>query len=103
MPVTQSKLEPMLINGELKESSATNRIPVYDPSTEEVIAEIPNAIASEVDAAISAARLAFDGGWSQSTAQERGRILFRIAEKIRAEAPLLAALESRNTGKPIVE
>jgi betaine-aldehyde dehydrogenase len=103
MPVTQSKLEPMLINGELKGSAATNRIPVYDPSTEEVIAEIPDATTGEVDAAIAAARLAFDGGWSQSTAQERGRILFRIADKIRAEAASLAELESRNSGKPIVE
>jgi betaine-aldehyde dehydrogenase len=104
MPVTQSKLERMLIGGELTESASSNRIPVYDPSTEEVIAEIPDATTAEVDAAIAAARHAFDeGGWPQTTAQERGRILFRIAEKIRAEAPLLAELESRNSGKPIVE
>jgi betaine-aldehyde dehydrogenase len=104
MPVTQSKLESMLINGELTESASTNRIPVYDPSTEEIIAEIPDATNAEVDAAIAAARHAFDeGGWPQTTAQERGRILFRIAEKIRAEAASLAELESRNSGKPIVE
>src|SRR6201995_938244 len=104
MPVTQSKPESMLINGELAESSSANRIPVYDPSTEEVIAEVPDATPAEVDAAIAAARRAFDeGGWPQTTAQERGRILFRIAEKIRAEAASLAELESRNSGKPIVE
>ena len=104
MSVTQSKLEPMLINGELQEGNSTNRIPVYDPSTEEVIAEIPDATSADVDAAIAAARTAFDhGGWPQTTAQERGRILFRIAEKIRAEAASLAELESRNSGKPIVE
>ena len=104
MSVTQSKLEPMLINGELQEGNSTNRIPVYDPSTEEVIAEIPDATSADVDAAIGAARTAFDhGGWPQTTAQERGRILFRIAEKIRAEAASLAELESRNSGKPIVE
>ena len=104
MTVTQSKPEPMLINGELQEGNSTNRIPVYDPSTEEVIAEIPDATSADVDAAIAAARIAFDhGGWPQTTAQERGRILFRIAEKIRAEAALLAELESRNSGKPIVE
>ena len=104
MPVTQSKLEPMLINGELTGGASSNRIPVYDPSTEEVIAEIPDATAAEVDAAIAAARRAFDeGGWPQTTAEERGRILFRIADKIRAEAALLAEIESRNSGKPIVE
>jgi len=104
MTVTQSKLEPMLINGKLQEGNSTDRIPVYDPSTEEVIAEIPDATSADVDAAIIAARNAFDhGGWPQTTAQERGRILFRIAEKIRAEAASLAELESRNSGKPIVE
>jgi betaine-aldehyde dehydrogenase len=104
MAVIQSKSEAMFINGEWTEGTSTGRIPVYDPSTEEVIAEIPDASAFDVDTAVAAARHAFDeGGWPQTTAQERGRILFRIAEKIRAEAPLLAELESRNSGKPIVE
>src|SRR6201992_2471880 len=104
MTVTQSKLEPMLINGELQEGNSTKRIPVYDPSTEEVSAEIPDATSADIDAAIAAARIAFDhGGWPQTTAQERGRILFRIADKIRAEAAVLAELESRNSGKPIIE
>ncbi len=104
MSVTQSKPEAMFINGEWTEGSSSNRIPVCDPSSEEVIAEIPDASVADVDAAVAAARHAFDqGGWPQTTAQERGRILFRIAEKIRAEAPQLAELESRNTGKPIVE
>jgi betaine-aldehyde dehydrogenase len=94
----------MFINGEWTEGSSSSRIPVYDPSTEEVIAEIPDASTADVDAAVAAARRAFDeGGWLQTTAQERGRILFRIAEKLRAEAPELAELESRNSGKPIVE
>ena len=94
----------MFIDGKWIEGSSAKRIAVYDPSTEEVIAEIPDATASEVDAAIAAARRAFDhDGWPQTTAQERGRILFRIAEKLRAEAPQLAELESRNSGKPIVE
>ena len=90
MSVTQSKSEAMFINGEWTEGSSSNRIPVYDPSSEEVIAEIPDASVADVDAAVAAARHAFDqGGWPQTTAQERGRILFRIAEKIRAEAPRL--------------
>jgi betaine-aldehyde dehydrogenase len=94
----------MYIDGKWVEGASGKRIPVYDPSTEEVIAEIPDASNSEIDSAIAAARRAFDeGGWPQTTAQERGRILFRIAEKLRAETPQLAELESRNSGKPIVE
>jgi betaine-aldehyde dehydrogenase len=96
--------QEMFIDGKWIEGTSAKRIPVYDPSTEEVIAEVPDAGNSEVDAAIAAGRRAFDhDGWPQTTAQERGRILFRIAEKLRAEAPQLAELESRNSGKPIVE
>src|SRR5271154_2087965 len=104
MAVSQTSCEPMFINGEWTEGSSGKRIPVYDPSTEEVIAEIPDASAADIDAAVAAARYAFDeGGWPQTTAQDRGRILFRIAAKLREEAPQLAELESRNCGKPIVE
>jgi len=84
--------------------SAGKRFPVYDPSTEEVIAEAADCGPSEVDRAVAAARAAFDsGGWPQTTAQERGRILFRLADKIRQNAAELAELEARNCGKPIVE
>jgi betaine-aldehyde dehydrogenase len=94
----------MYVNGEWTEGSSNDWIPVYDPSTEEVIAEVPNASVADISAAVSAARQAFDeGGWPQTTAQERGRILFRIADKLRADAPALAELECRNSGKPIVE
>src|SRR6202453_2023615 len=104
MAVSQTSCEPMFINGEWTEGASGKRIPVYDPSTEEVIAEIPDAGAADVDAAVSAARHAFDeGGWPQTSAQERGRILFRIAAKLREEAPLLAGLGSGNWGKPILE
>lgn len=94
----------MHINGEAAESVSGQYFPVYDPSTEEVIAEVPEASAADVDRAVAAARTAFDSGpWPQTTAQERGRILFRLAERMRKEAAMLAELESRNSGKPIVE
>jgi betaine-aldehyde dehydrogenase len=90
------------INGQWAESSSGKTFPVYDPSTEAVIAEVPDCNAKDVDRAVAAAKDAFDG-WSQTTAQERGRVLFRLAERIRKEAEPLAQLESRNGGKPIVE
>ena len=78
--------------------------PVYDPSTEEVIAQVAAADAADVDRAVKAARAAYDSGpWPQTTAQDRGRILFKLAEKIRQNTAGLAELECRNTGKPIVE
>jgi len=94
----------MYINGEWVDSASGKTFPVYDPSTEEVIAYAPDANSKDVDRAVKAARSAFDDGpWRGTTAQERGRVLFRLAERVRKEAAMLAELECRNTGKPIVE
>jgi betaine-aldehyde dehydrogenase len=94
----------MYMNGQQVESGRGAWFPVYDPSTEEIIAEAPASDAQDVDRAVQAARAAFDSGpWPQTTAQDRGRLLFKLAEKIRKEATKLAELESRNVGKPIVE
>ena len=83
----------MSINGEWAESKGGKYFPVFDPSTEEVMAEVPEANESDVNRAVAAARAAFDSGpWPQTTAQERGRILFRLAERIRKESPMLAEL-----------
>jgi betaine-aldehyde dehydrogenase len=94
----------MYINGEFVESESKKHFPVVDPSTEEIIAEVPDAEEKDVNRAVAAARVAFDSGaWPQTSAQERGRILFRLAERVRKEAAALAELEARNSGKPIVE
>ncbi len=94
----------MLINGEWVASKSAKTFPVYDPSTEEVIAQVPDANADDVNRAVAAARAAFEEGpWATTTAQERGRVLFRLAEKVRHNLPMLAELECRNSGKPIVE
>ena len=101
---TEVRTYQMYINGEWVASKSAKTFPVYDPSTEEVIAQVPEAGADDVNRAVAAAKAAFeDGPWSTSTAQERGRVLFRLSEKIRANLPALAELECRNTGKPIVE
>jgi len=94
----------MFIGGEFTESHRGAHFQVVDPSTEEIIAEVPEADEKDVDRAVAAAKAAFDSGpWPQTTAQERGRILFRLAERVRKESAKLAELESRNSGKPIVE
>ena len=93
----------MFIDGSFVESQSGKWFPVYDPSTEEIIAEVPDGNGQDIDRAVQAARRAFEGGWGQTTAQERGRLLFRLAERIRCDAAWLAELETRNSGKPIVE
>jgi betaine-aldehyde dehydrogenase len=100
-PVTSHSL---YINGESVRSSGSSWLEVIDPSTTETIARVPAANREDVDRAVVAARRAFDeGAWKDATAQDRGRILFKLAEIVRQRADELAELEARNTGKPIVE
>ncbi len=77
---------------------------VISPADGKVLAKVPEASADDVRSAISAAREAFDTGpWRNSVARDRGTMLFKIAEAIRANAKELAETDSLNMGKPIVE
>src|SRR6202521_3011281 len=98
------KTYQIYINGEWVSAGSRKTFPVYEPATEEILAQVPESNADDVNRAVAAAKAAFeDGPWSTTTAQERGRVLFRLADKIRQNAAMLAELEARNTGKPIVE
>src|SRR5215470_9623242 len=101
---TEVKTYQMLINGEWVDGKSSETFPVVDPASEEIIAHVPNATGDDVNRAVSAAKAAFEEGpWASTTAQERGRVLFRLADKLRQNLPVLAELEARNCGKPIVE
>lgn len=96
--------QPIYIDGRFVEATSSRTLDVIDPSTQQVIAQVADADAADVSAAVTAARRAFDAGpWCEVTAQERGRILFRLAEAVRRRSTELAELETRNCGKPIVE
>ncbi|HET9464813.1 MAG TPA: aldehyde dehydrogenase family protein [Gemmatimonadales bacterium] len=93
----------MYIDGKFVAAEGGETFEVYDPSTEAAIATVPAGTAADIDLAARAATRAFYGGWKTVTAQERGRILFRLAERVRARRAELAELETRNSGKPIAE
>ncbi len=73
------------------------------PSTEEVLAEVAAADARDVDAAVRAARQAYNRTWSRMAPAERGKYLFRIARIVQERSRELAVLESLDNGKPIRE
>ena len=101
---TDVRTYQMYINGEFVESAGKKMFDVYDPSTEEVLAQVPDAQSEDVDRAVAAAKAAFEEGpWPSTTPAERGRILMRLTEKIRQNQAMLAEIECRNSGKPIVE
>src|SRR5512144_2845368 len=92
------------IDGGFVPAHSTRLIDVIDPATLEVLRQVSDGDAADVAAAVAAARRAFDAGpWGRVTGQERGRILFRLAQAVRDHSAELAELETRNNGKPIVE
>src|SRR5215213_6203399 len=74
------------------------------PADGRVVAEIDEATAPDVAAAVEAAREAFDSGeWSSSSTLERGRLLHRVADLLERDKAEIARLESLDTGKRLVE
>ena len=80
----------MYIDGAFVEAGNGRTFPVYDPATEEVIASCPAGDAKDIDRAVQAAGRAFYQVWKNVTAQERGRILFRLADRVRERRAELA-------------
>ncbi len=92
----------MLINGNWTESRSGKRFKTINPVDETVIAEVAEGDSADVDAAVKAARAAFETGpWSKMDARDRGRLMNKLADLIEANLDELAALESLDNGKPI--
>ncbi|WP_203336903.1 aldehyde dehydrogenase family protein [Nocardioides limicola] len=91
----------LFINGEFTDGSGT-AFKTVNPATEEVLAEVAEANAADVDAAVKAARKAFRT-WSRMPGTERAKYLFRIARIIQERSRELAVCESLDNGKPIKE
>ncbi len=91
----------LYIDGEWTAASG-GALPTLDPATEEVLDEVGLADRADVDAAVAAARRAFeDPQWRAMLPVQRARLLFRLAEVIEAHADELAVLETRDQGQPI--
>ncbi|ANS69914.1 aldehyde dehydrogenase [Streptomyces lincolnensis] len=102
--MTTIEIEPgrLFIGGQWRDAADGARTEVVDPSRGTVVTTVAEAGAADVDAAVRAAREAFDSGrWSGLSGRERGRILHRVAELIRQNADEIARLESLDVGKPI--
>jgi betaine-aldehyde dehydrogenase len=92
------------IDGAFVDAHSRASIDVINPATQEIIARVPDGDATDIDRAVVAARRAFESSpWKDTTAQERGRILFRLAQIVRERSVQLAELETINNGKPIAE
>lgn len=92
----------LFIDGNWCESHSTRTWSVTNPATGKELAAVALADSSDVDRAVTAARRAFDEGeWPRMDPLQRGRFLFRLAERIRASLDDLAMTDTLNVGKPI--
>ena len=93
----------LFIGGEFVESEGGRTFKSVSPATEEVLAEVTEASAADVDRAVKAARRAFTETWAPMPGAERAKYLFRIARMVQERSRELAVLESLDNGKPIRE
>lgn len=102
----QVKIGPtqLLINNEWVESVSGKRFETINPATGEVICDVAEAQASDVDRAVEAACKAFTtGDWTQMSATRRGELLYKLADLIEQNKEELARLETLDNGKPLNE
>jgi aldehyde dehydrogenase (NAD+) len=93
----------LFIGGEFVEPHSGEFQPTVSPATEESLAEIAYADREDVGRAVTAARDAFENGWSEISPSERAKYLFRIARILQERSREFAVLESLDGGKPIRE
>ena len=102
--LAQSLPRKLFIDGKWVDAASGATEDTLDPRTGEVICSVAKAGAEDVDRAVAAARKAFDtGDWPRMTGSQRGKVLLKIAEAIEANADSLAALETLDQGKTLVQ
>lgn len=94
----------LFIAGQWRSAQGEANIPVVNPSAEQPIATLAAASANDVNSAVQAARAQFeDGEWSRLSGEDRGRLLWRLADLIDANRENLAFLEATDIGRPYSE
>ncbi|MGM0561200.1 MAG: aldehyde dehydrogenase family protein [Pseudomonadota bacterium] len=95
------KAESVFIDGTWRKSSNGQTLDMVAPSTGKKIGVIARGTAEDINAAVAAARKAFEGVWGQMPAVERGRLLSKLGQAILDHEDELTDLEALDTGKPL--
>ena len=88
------------INGQWVTAQSTEQLPVHDSSTEAVMATVPAGTAKEAEAAVLAARAAFEG-WSSLPVETRAAYLDKVVAGLKARTDELATAIAREVGMPL--
>lgn len=93
----------LFINGAFVKPSSKKHFKTINPANEEVLSEVADANATDVDKAVKAARTAYDKVWKKMSGKERGKYIYRIARMVQERAREFAVIETLDGGKPIRE
>src|SRR5450830_1162722 len=88
------------INNRWSAPASGESIPVIDPSDGQVFESLARGNGADIDAAVQAARKAYDNVWSRTSAADRSRLMMKLSQKLAAHQEELAQLEARDCGKP---
>ena len=91
----------LFINNEFVKGVDGKQFEVINPSNEKVICQVHEASEKDVDIAVAAARKAFEGDWRKVTPNDRGKLLFKLADLFDEHTDQLAAIESLDNGKAL--
>lgn len=99
-----AKPHKLLIGDAWRDAQSGRRFAVFDPASGQQIAQVAEGGAADIDAAVTAARIAFESGpWPRMKPTERGRLIWKLADVLEAHADELAEIESLDNGKPITD
>jgi aldehyde dehydrogenase (NAD+) len=93
----------LFIDGAFVDPVEGSAFKTVNPATEEVLAEVAEGSAADIELAVKAARRAYTRTWSKMPGRDRGKYLFRIARILQERSRELAVLETLDNGKPIKE
>jgi len=96
------KYDTIYVNGNWVASGGAGAIEVVNPTTEEVIATVPDGTADDVDRAVAAARAAFPA-WASTPAQERSAVILRMHEGLKVRREEIATLVTEEVGMPYAQ
>ncbi len=88
-----------IINGKTVPASTGKTLPIHNPATGELIGTVAASTAPDIDAAVKAARAAFEGKWARIAPSQRTKLLFKAAQLIESRTEELARAETMNNGK----
>lgn len=91
----------MIVDGQRVPAGARDQIETADPGSGLTLSAVPAGTSEDIDLAVDAARRALKGPWADMTPKDRGRLLWAVGERVRAEARRIALIETLDSGKPL--